>query len=271
MRLVAKKSYISEFSETAKDFIGAFNKIPLALNLAFQDILTRYRGSVIGPWWITVTMGALVLGIGINYAALFHLEVKVLLPYVAFGLVAWAFISSCLSEGGEAFVSGAAIIRQSSLPLPLFILRCVIRNYVNLLHHLVIIIAVMVWFRIFPGLGLLWLPVGLFLVTLNLSWLGLALATVSARFRDVPQIIGSLLQFVFFLSPIFWKPTPEMEGSIFVENNPFYLMVQAIRDPLSSGIISRHCLIYLSILAVIGWVASLLFYNLTRRRVVHYL
>ena len=271
MRLVAKKNYVSEFSETAKDFVSAFKRIPLALNLAFQDVHTRYRGSIIGPWWITVTMGALVLGIGINYAALFHLEVKVLLPYVAFGMVAWSFISACISEGGEAFVSGGSIIRQSSLPLPLFILRCVIRNYVNLLHHLVIVIGVMIWFRIFPGFGILWLPVGLVLVTLNLSWLGLALATISARFRDVPHIINAMLQFVFFLSPIFWKPTPEMENSSFVRDNPFYLMVQAIREPLSNGVISLHALIYLSVLALAGWTGSLMFYNLTRRRVVHYL
>jgi ABC-type polysaccharide/polyol phosphate export permease len=271
MRLAARKNYISELSETWCDFTGAFNKLPLALNLAVQDILTRYRGSIIGPWWITITMGALVLGIGINYAALFHMSVKELLPYVAFGLVAWSFVSACISEGGESFVTSGSIIRQSSLPLPLFVVRCVIRNYVNLLHHLVIVIGVIIWFQIFPGVGLLWLPVGLVLVTINLSWLALALATISARFRDVPQIITALLQFVFFLSPIFWKPTPEMAASWFVRANPFYLMVEALREPLLTGRIPTFCLVSLIVLAVVGWIASLLFYNITRRRVVHYL
>jgi ABC-type polysaccharide/polyol phosphate export permease len=271
MRLSARNNYASELSETARDFIGAFRKLPLAVNLAFQDILTRYRGSIIGPWWITITMGALVLGIGINYAALFHQPISELLPYVAFGLVIWGFISSSISEGGEAFVASGAIIRQSALPLPLFVLRCVIRNYVNLAHHLVIIIGVMLWFRIFPGVGLLWIVPGLVLVTLNLAWLSLLLAVISARFRDVPQIVTAVLQFVFFLSPIFWKAPPEMANSFLVRYNPFSLAVEAIRRPALTGECPSHAFLFLSILAVVGWVGALLVYNQIRRRVVHFL
>ena len=192
MRLVARSGYVSEFLETWRDFVNSFVKLPLAVTLAVQDILVRYRGSVIGPWWITISMGALVLGIGINYAALFHVEVQELLPYVALGLVFWGFISTNISEGGEAFVSGGAIIRQSALPLPIFIIRCVIRNYINLAHQLVIVVAVLAWFRIFPGIGMAWAIVGLFAVTVNLAWVNLALAMISARFRSSRIPIAAL-------------------------------------------------------------------------------
>jgi len=271
MRASAQKGFFSELGETRSDFVAAFKQIPLAVRLAFQDVLTRYRGSVLGPWWITITMCALVLGIGINYASLFHVAVRDLLPYVAFGLVSWSFISTCIAEGGESFVAAGAILRQSALPLPLFVLRSVIRNYVNLLHHLVIVVAVMAWFQIFPGLGVLLVFVGLALVTLNLSWMCLILATISARFRDVPQIVAAVLQFLFFLSPVFWKPTAEMQNSVFVYANPFYQMVQALRSPLLTGSLSIFGLEYLSLIAFLGWSISLAIYNLTRRRVVHYL
>ena len=213
----------------------------------------------------------LVLGIGINYAALLHQSVKELLPFVAIGLVVWGFLSACIAEGGEAFVSGGPMIKQSSIPLPLFILRSIIRNAINLAHQAVIIVAVMLWFRILPGLGALWAVVGLAVMTANLGWISLLLATLSARFRDMPQIVTAVLQLVFFLSPIFWTPPKQLMHNPVVSANPFYFSVQSIREPLLHGVMPIQTGACLVPVAVVGWIFALLVYNQTRRRVVHYL
>jgi ABC-type polysaccharide/polyol phosphate export permease len=214
---------------------------------------------------------SLVLGLGIEYSTLFHQPVQNLLPYVAIGLVTWGFLSSAISEGADAFVSGAAMIKQSSLPLPLFTLRVLIRNGINLGHQIVIVIAVLAWFRVFPGPGMLWALPGLAIVVVNLGWLGLLLAMICSRFRDMPQIVAAVLQLVFFLSPIFWIPTPELITSPFVAANPFYFAVESVRGPLLHGEPPGSSLAYLAIIAAVGWTATLLVYNQTRRRVVHYL
>ena len=271
MRLTGRKNYLSEFAETARDFSETYKKIPLALNLAFQDILSRYRGSILGPWWITLMTMSLVLGIGINYSALLHQSIKELLPFVAIGLVAWGFLSATISEGGDAFVAGGGMIKQSSIPLPLFILRCIIRNFINLAHQLVIIVAVMIWFQIFPGVGILWSLAGLVILAFNLSWIGLLLAMFCTRFRVMPQIVAAILQLVFFLSPIFWKPPPQLVHSPLVAANPFYFAVQSIREPLLHGDTPPETLTYMLPMAIIGWIVTILVYNQTRRRVVHYL
>jgi len=213
----------------------------------------------------------LVLGLGINYAALFHQSVKDLLPYVAVGLVIWSFLSSSISEGGEAFVMAGSLLKQSPLPLPLFIMRCLIRNAINLAHQVVIIAAVLLWFRIFPGPAALWALAGLALMFVNLSWAGLLLAMISTRFRDLPQIVSATLQLVFFLSPIFWKPPAALQGSPLVWANPFYFSIQSVREPLLHGVMPPQTLDFLAPMAVIGWIVTILAYNQTRRRVVHYL
>jgi ABC-type polysaccharide/polyol phosphate export permease len=271
MRLAGRTSYLSEFKETARDFEETLHRFPLALNLAWQDILGRYRGSILGPWWITITTSSLVLGLGINYAALFHQSVAAFLPYVAVGLVMWGFLNASISEGGDAFVSGAGMIKQSSLPLPLFMLRCTIRNVINFGHQIVIILAVLLWFKVFPGVSALWALVGLALLVVNLSWLGLLLAMVSTRFRDMPQIVGASLQIVFFLSPIFWTPPASMMNSPLIQANPFYFSIQSVREPLLHGVMPRQALYFLVPMAILGWVVTVLIYNQTRRRVVHYL
>ena len=213
----------------------------------------------------------LVLGLGINYAALFHQSIKELLPFVAVGLVIWGFLSACISEGGDAFVQGSAMIKQSALPLPLFIMRCMIRNMINLAHQVVIIAAVLLWFRIYPGPNMLWALAGLLLMLVNLTWVGLLLAMVATRFRDMPQIVSATLQLVFFLSPIFWTPTPTLQKSPLVWANPFYFSIQSVREPLLHGVMPPQTGMFLAPMAVIGWIITILVYNQTRRRVVHYL
>jgi ABC-type polysaccharide/polyol phosphate export permease len=214
---------------------------------------------------------SLVLGLGIEYSTLFGQSIDKLLPYVAIGLVTWGFLSAAISEGADAFVGGAAMIKQSSLPLPLFTLRVLIRNGINLGHQVVIVIAVLVWFRIFPGLGMLWALPGLAIVAINLGWIGLLLAMICSRFRDMPQIINAVLQLLFFLSPIFWIPTPALMNSPFVVDNPFYFAVESVREPLLQGQPPVTALVYLALVAAGGWTATILIYNQTRRRVVHYL
>ena len=213
----------------------------------------------------------LVLGIGIYYAALLHQRVNEFLPFVAIGLVMWGFVSASISEGGDAFVAGGAMIKQSAIPLPVFILRTVVRNAINLAHQVVIIVAVLLWFHVFPGVGALWAIPGLVLLMLNLSWMGLLLAMVSTRFRDMPQIVSAVLQLVFFLSPIFWTPPPSLANNPMVAANPFYFSIQSIRDPLLHGTMPPQTVYMLVPIAVVGWLVTILVYNETRRRVVHYL
>jgi lipopolysaccharide transport system permease protein len=271
MRLSGRKNYLTEFAETGRDFREAFKKLPLAANLALQDILSRYRGSVFGPWWITIMTLSLVLGIGINYAGMLHQSVNQFLPYVAIGLVMWNFFSGGISDGADAFIGGGALIRQSSLPLPLFMMRCIIRSCINLGHQVVIIVGVMLWFRIFPGIGMLWALAGFALLVLNLGWIGLLLAMICSRFRDMPQIVLAVLQVVFFLTPIFWIPTPTLMNSPFVADNPFYYAVESVRQPLMHGVRAPFALSYLTVAAAVGWLVTAVVYNQTRRKVVHYL
>ena len=272
MKLTAKKNFFVELRSSYADFTEAFARFQLALNLAIQDTMARYRGSILGPWWITITSGSLILGIGLSYTYLLRIPIEKLVPYVAVGIVSWGYMASSISEGGESFVSSATILRQSSLPLPIFILRTMIRNIINLAHQLLIVVGVLFWFRIFPGIGILWSLIGLVSVTVNLGWLATLVALISARFRDIPQIVSSVLQFVFFISPIFWVVPPALEHSPFVIANPFFLGIQAIRSPLLDG--GRFPALELALLGAIGlfgWIFALVVYTVTRRRVVHYL
>jgi len=67
--------------------------------LSYQDIKLRYRGSLLGPFWVTLTNLILVVAMGGIYGALFHIETEIYVPFLMCGLSSWQFISTMANRG----------------------------------------------------------------------------------------------------------------------------------------------------------------------------
>ena len=72
----ARVSYARELAASFGDFAESFRRSRLWTTLAINDIAGRYRGSVLGPFWITLTTAAFVAGIGVVYAELMNVSVQ---------------------------------------------------------------------------------------------------------------------------------------------------------------------------------------------------
>ena len=229
--------------------------------LGWQDVRQRYRRSTLGPFWLTISMGALVGGLGVLYAGLFRMDVADYLPFVAAGLIIWGLLSGLITEGCAAFIGAEGIIKQVNLPLSVHVYRVVWRNLIVFAHNVAIYVAAAVIFSIQPGwTGLLVLP-GLALLCLNGVWMGLLFGLVSARFRDVPQIAASVVQVAFFLTPIIWKPELLPDRTFVLDLNPFFHLVELVRAPLlgqAPGLVS-----WLAAAGITlgGWLVTLLMYR----------
>jgi ABC-type polysaccharide/polyol phosphate export permease len=255
-----------------RDLSNSFRRIGLAWSLAWHDVGSRYRGSILGPFWITLSMGLMVLGIGFVYANLFHIAIQTFLPYVALGIVFFGVMTGTINEGCETFVQAAGMLSQTSLPLFTFVWRTVFRNLINLAHHLVIVVAVLVIFGAWRHANPLLAAAGVVLMLLNASWLSMLVAIISARFRDIPQIVMSIMQFAIFITPVFW-PTDRFAGRSLrvLELNPFYHLLTAVRGPLLGQPVAAHSYVFLVLMAAAGWLFTFGLFARTRRRIVHYL
>ena len=94
-----RRGPMHEFSMAFADLRASTQRIGLAWSLAWHDIVSRYRGSMLGPFWITLSMGLMVAGIGFLYANLFKVPVNEFIPYVALGIVFWGLMSNVIIEG----------------------------------------------------------------------------------------------------------------------------------------------------------------------------
>src|SRR6478735_4889964 len=76
---------------------------PLWGRLGWNDILQRYRRSLLGPFWLTASMAIMVVSLGVLYAKLFKTEIQDFLPFLCVGSLVWNYISSVLGEAGTLF------------------------------------------------------------------------------------------------------------------------------------------------------------------------
>ena len=271
MYLSGRTGFGSDLVGAAVDMVGAVRRWRLWTSLAIHDIAARYRGSMLGPFWITVTMAAMIAGVGLLYSQLFNLPTQEYVPWLATGLVFWAFFASVITEGCDAFISSGSIIKQTALPMLTFIGRMLTRNLINFAHQVLIAVAVIVYYGIWAESNPLISLAGLLLVIVNLTWLALICGIVSSRFRDVPQIVTALVQVALFLTPVFWRPEAIRSHRFMLEGNPFYHMLEVTRRPLLGEPVEPASYFILVGAAVLGWIVAFLLFARTRRRLVHFL
>jgi ABC-type polysaccharide/polyol phosphate export permease len=255
-----------------RDLRNSFGKLGLAWSLAWHDIVSRYRGSVLGPFWITLSMGLMVLGIGFLYANLFAIPLNEFLPFVALGIVFFGVMTGIINEGCDTFVHASGMLSQTSLPMLMFVWRTVFRNMINLAHHLVIVVAVLLFYGYWRVADLPLALVGVALMVINVAWISLLVGIASARFRDIPQIVVSVMQFAIFMTPVFWLPDRfSKDHQIVLDLNPFYHLLDGVRAPLLGQAVQTHTYFVLVGMAVVGWLLTFGLFAMTRRRIVHYL
>lgn len=202
------------------------------MTLAWVDILQRYRGSMIGPFWLTLSTGAMILGLGPLYALLFKLDLKTYLPYLSSGLIIWNLIVASITESCSAFIVSGAMMKQIRIPRMTHIFHLVSRNVIIFSH------SIPLYFLVHFGCGLpwrwsmLWAIPGLALLIGILTAISVICATISVRFRDFIQVVASVLQISFFLTPIIWHVGDRPALRWVADINPLAAMVALIRDPL---------------------------------------
>jgi homopolymeric O-antigen transport system permease protein len=213
------------------DVASGLARWPLWMRLGWNDILKRYRRSVLGPFWLTASMGIMVAALGVLYANLFNTPIQDFLPFLCVGLLVWNLISSFLVEGGSLFSSAESFIKQVRLPFSVYVYQSTWSKLIIFTHNLVIYIFVLAYFGIWPGATVLLAIPGLLLILGNGAMATLSIGVMSARFRDIPQFVNSIVQILFFVTPIMWKPEL-LKDPRWLDFNPFYYLVEIVRRPL---------------------------------------
>ncbi|MFD3809400.1 ABC transporter permease [Rhodococcus sp. NPDC058639] len=263
------------FRRAFQDLRDGFTHRELWLLLGWQDIKQRYRRSVLGPFWITIATGVSTIAMGLLYGTLFNLDIAEFLPYVALGFIIWNLIQGSILEGADVFMANEGLIKQLPTPLSVHVYRLVWRQMILFAHNIVIYIGI---FIVFPQ-HLSWTALAaipaLALIAINAVWISLVFGILSTRYRDIAPLLGSLVQLLFFMTPIIWTEkslagTGNEDRARIAEINPLYHFLDIVRTPLLGGDQQLYHWVIVLIITVLGWGLALVTMRNYRSRVAYW-
>lgn len=245
--------------------------MPLWWRVAVEQTVTRYRRTLLGPFWLASTTLATAFSLSVVFGSIFGGNFRDSMPFIMIGVVSWSMTGGLLPDSANTFVSGAGIMQVQKLPVSFHAYLQISRALINFAHQVVGLWLVLL------VMGLAVVPHWHLLLTLPIVlmagfFLAIPLGMLSLRFRDINYMVSFVAQAMFMLTPVFWRRT-QMPGHLhwIVDLNPFAHLLEIIRQPMQGHpapmgdlIASLAFMVSVALLAV----GSLTFF---RRRVVFWL
>lgn len=174
--------------------------------LAQSDVRFKYRRSKLGGLWAIIQPLGLTIIMAVVFSAVFKEPLGNYAVYILSGLIGWNLLNGAMISGGQCFIGTTQYIRQYNHPKVIYSLKsALVFSYTFLME----LIGLALWMLFLEPtnilVGILSLPITLlvlFLITWELTTIA---AYVNAKFYDYPQMVGLIMQAVYYISPVFFK------------------------------------------------------------------
>ncbi len=240
------------------------------IELAWFEVKIKYTRSILGPFWITLSMIILIAGLSFVFVSLFGVPLKKTMPWIALGIIIWNYISNYLDESSTLFVDGR-ILNMRISPLKLVTIN-MFKHLIILFHNSVVIIGVVIIFNLEITANYFYLIFSFVIIILNSLSLGILFAFLCCRYRDFILILRNLIYLTFLMTPIFWMPDI-LKGNrmLLADVNIVYQIIQSIRDPILGNSLSNYSISYLIIFTTIISTLAFLIFKKFHKRIVFWI
>ena len=186
----------------------------LIRNLVLRDLRVRYKGSALGYLWTQLAPLLMMLVFWFVFSLLQPAGLPMYPVFLMVGLLPWNFCSEAVNGGTRSVLDNANLIKKVFFPrevLPLVNVFSSLLNFILTLPMLLVVMAVVQ--LLYPPLGgqlnfswtFAYLPVLMIIETIFLAGVALFTSALAVFFRDFVHLIGILLQFWFFLTPVVYS------------------------------------------------------------------
>ena len=204
---------------------------PLLMELVTRDIKTKYRRSILGVLWTLLNPLLMMLVLSVVFSHIFKFQVENYPLYILSGQVVFNFFSESTSSAMSSIINNAPLIKKVYIPKYLFTLSRVASSVVNVMASFCALIVVMVFSGIELNFTVLLLVVPMGILIIFSTGIGLLLATVAVKFRDIIHLYGVLITALTYLTPVIY-PISILSAKIrfFVELNPLTGILNMFRN-----------------------------------------
>lgn len=242
-----------------------WNSRELAWRLFVRDFSARYRQSVLGIFW--AFLPALLSGLVFIILQAKNVVnfVTVDIPYPVFAIIGttlWQIFSESINAPLKAVQSGRSMLAKINFPREALIVAALYEVLFSVAIKSVVIMAVIVFFKMPLGPGLIYsIPAVLALILLGMA-IGLFLTPLGMLYTDIGSALGVFLQFWFFVTPVVYPPPQSYPYSLIATLNPVSSLLVGTRDLMTKGVIVDAVpFIIISSCSVIGLLVSWIIYR----------
>ncbi len=237
--------------------------------LVARDVKVRYKQTVLGGLWAIIQP----LFLMVIFTLFFGYLAKVPsdgVPYPIFNytaMVAWSYFASAITFSSNSLVQETALISKVYFPRMIVPLAPIIAFLLDFAVSLIILIGMMFYYRVYPTIMVLFLPLLLLLMMLTASGVGMFLAAVNAKYRDVRYTISFLVQFWMFASPVVYPASiiPAKYHLIYAIN-PMAGVIEGFRSALLGTVaFPTDMLLVSTMVSVILLIFGALYFRRTER------
>lgn len=212
---------------------ACFKLLPAAIYISVHEVKLRYRKSILGPLWLTISNAVYIIALGLLWSNLIGNSGGGFFKYFALSQLFWVWISSQISESCETYLRNERLVCQLTIPLQFYVIKDMLKNVFVFLHNIIIVVAICI---IFPSDDLRYVIDYIFVIPVALLFIysiSSIIAIACMRYRDLTPIITTGMQLAYFITPIVWMTDRLGLGKSWVyEFNPFYHLIRLLRDPL---------------------------------------
>lgn len=217
-------------------YFAIFSHREVLKNLVLRNLRVRYKGSILGFLWAFLNPLLTMLVLYIVFSKIMRIQIPQYPLFLLSALLPWSFFSSSLTDATHSIIDNANLVKKVYFPREILPISYVLNNFINFLFSLAALLPILIIFK--PG-GLkfvYFLPAILIAHLIFTSGIALFLACANVFFRDVGHILGIVLMFWFYLTPVFYSidMVPQNLRSIYLLN-PMVSIIAMYRNVLFDG------------------------------------
>ena len=213
---------------------------PLLTELVIKDIKIRYRKSILGVFWTLLNPLLMMIVLSVVFSNLFKFDVDNYPVYILTGQLVFTFFSESTSNAMSSILLNAPLIKKIYVPKYMFTFSSILSSMINVMASYAALIVVMLFMRmeLHYTIFLSFIPV----VALSIfaTGIGLILAAVVVKFRDIMHFYSVFLTALMYLIPVIY-PMKILEGKDWiysiVKYNPLTMMLEMFRNFVMDGTI----------------------------------
>jgi ABC-type polysaccharide/polyol phosphate export permease len=204
----------------------------LIVFLAVRDVKVRYKQAALGMLWAVLQplAGALVFTVVFGRIADLPSDG---IPYPVFafvGVTVWSYFTTSVTTAMSSLVGNVGLVTKVYFPRMAAPIAAVLPGLLDMGISLLLLVPLCVHYGVRPGPALLALPFCVVALVALAFGVGLVLATLNVRFRDVKGVSSLLLQLWLFASPVAYASSVvEGRWGPLYDINPMVGIIDAFR------------------------------------------